>query len=105
MPERHDLCAVRRVLVQVRTAQFMLHKLHPPYGWMVASATNAVQRVPHRNQGLRYRMRRLPPLTAIEAFVHDRLPWLAVMWHPEREASLVPSDLALIGHFLQGETI
>lgn len=32
----------------------------------------------------------------VEAFCHERLPWLALMWHPERERDLHPRDRWLI---------
>lgn len=33
---------------------------------------------------------------SVEAFRHKRLPWLALMWHPEREPELRPQDRELI---------
>lgn len=33
---------------------------------------------------------------SVEAFRHRELPWLALMWHPEREPSLTPLDRRLI---------
>jgi len=30
-----------------------------------------------------------------EAFVHNTLPWVGIMWHPEREITLSPMDRAL----------
>ncbi|WP_200833066.1 gamma-glutamyl-gamma-aminobutyrate hydrolase family protein [Spiribacter sp. SSL99] len=36
----------------------------------------------------------------IEAAVHKRLPWLAIMWHPERETPFAEADLTLIGRLL-----
>jgi N5-(cytidine 5'-diphosphoramidyl)-L-glutamine hydrolase len=32
----------------------------------------------------------------IEAFHHVRLPWTAIMWHPERESPTDPDDRALL---------
>lgn len=32
----------------------------------------------------------------VEAFQHERLPWLALMWHPERESDLRSQDRSLI---------
>lgn len=32
----------------------------------------------------------------VEAFRHERMPWLALMWHPEREPDLHPRDHRLI---------
>jgi gamma-glutamyl-gamma-aminobutyrate hydrolase PuuD len=32
---------------------------------------------------------------SIEAFVHDQLPLLGIMWHPEREQTVDPRDLDL----------
>jgi putative glutamine amidotransferase len=37
----------------------------------------------------------------IEAFRHQRLPWLGVMWHPEREEQLCPNDQSLILNHLK----
>ncbi len=35
----------------------------------------------------------------IEAFVHRDLPWIGILWHPEREAApYVPQDIALMKH-------
>jgi putative glutamine amidotransferase len=38
----------------------------------------------------------------VEALRHRHLPWLALMWHPEREEQLCPKDLALILNHLRG---
>ena len=35
----------------------------------------------------------------IEAAVHRTLPWLAIMWHPERETPFAEADLSLIDNF------
>ncbi len=32
----------------------------------------------------------------VEAFQHNRLPWLAIMWHPEREVPFFAGDLDLL---------
>jgi putative glutamine amidotransferase len=40
----------------------------------------------------------------VEAFRHRSLPWLGLMWHPEREAVLDPEDLRLIRTHLLGRT-
>lgn len=32
----------------------------------------------------------------VEAFYHKRLPWLGIMWHPERENPFIQQDLTLI---------
>lgn len=37
----------------------------------------------------------------IKAVQHKRLPWLGIMWHPEREPSLSPQDAALIQQHFQ----
>lgn len=36
----------------------------------------------------------------IKAIQHQTLPWLGIMWHPEREAKLPPQDRQLIQDFL-----
>ena len=38
----------------------------------------------------------------VEALRHRQLPWLGIMWHPERDASLVNSDKTLIRRHLAG---
>lgn len=40
------------------------------------------------------------PDGSIEALCHVRLPWLGVMWHPEREPHPDPEDMALIARHL-----
>lgn len=35
----------------------------------------------------------------VEAFEHERLPWLGIMWHPEREQPFSADDLKLIRDF------
>lgn len=37
----------------------------------------------------------------IKAVQHKSLPWLGIMWHPERESSLSPQDAALIQQHFQ----
>lgn len=32
----------------------------------------------------------------VEAFQHIRLPWLAIMWHPERESPFFSGDIVLL---------
>lgn len=34
----------------------------------------------------------------IEAVYHKTLPWMGIMWHPEREKKINPADLLLIQH-------
>lgn len=41
---------------------------------------------------------------SIEALCHASLPWLAVMWHPEREPDFDPVDMQLMQHHLSGQT-
>ncbi|MFG1497417.1 gamma-glutamyl-gamma-aminobutyrate hydrolase family protein [Saccharospirillum sp. HFRX-1] len=37
--------------------------------------------------------------SSIEAFFHTSLPWVGLLWHPEREASpYIPQDLAVLRH-------
>lgn len=36
------------------------------------------------------------PDGTVEAFRHERLGWLAIMWHPEREDPFLPVDLDLV---------
>lgn len=38
----------------------------------------------------------------VEAAVHRDLPWVGVMWHPEREIPSAERHLAMVGHALQG---
>jgi anthranilate/para-aminobenzoate synthase component II len=48
------------------------------------------------------------PDGSVEALRHIYLPWLAVMWHPERESTPDPQDMALIKRHLDqttGETL
>lgn len=45
----------------------------------------------------------LAPDGTVEAIQHDRLPWTAIMWHPEREARTVAADLAIIAYALLRE--
>lgn len=38
----------------------------------------------------------------VEALRHRRLPWLGIMWHPERDTPVAPADQELITrHFLE----
>jgi putative glutamine amidotransferase len=41
---------------------------------------------------------------SIEAFIHNQLPWMGIMWHPERPSSNLEADGQLIRHlfFKQG---
>jgi len=41
---------------------------------------------------------------SVEALGHSSLPWLAVMWHPERETPYNPTDLSLMKHYLETGT-
>lgn len=35
----------------------------------------------------------------VEAFFHTALPWIGLLWHPEREAApFIPQDLAVLRH-------
>ncbi len=44
------------------------------------------------------------PDGTIEAFKHDTLPWLAIMWHPEREDPVSVDDLELMrDHLLRSQ--
>lgn len=43
------------------------------------------------------------PDGSVEAAAHRHLPWLGLMWHPEREPSLHGHDLALMRHSFSGE--
>jgi gamma-glutamyl-gamma-aminobutyrate hydrolase PuuD len=38
----------------------------------------------------------------VEAMRHRRLPWVGMMWHPEREEPLVAEDLAMVAAALSG---
>jgi putative glutamine amidotransferase len=38
----------------------------------------------------------------IEAVAHKSLPWLGIMWHPEREPSVAPQDAVLIQQHFKG---
>ena len=40
---------------------------------------------------------------AIEAIRHDTLPILALMWHPEREASFAPEDMKRVTRLFNGQ--
>lgn len=42
---------------------------------------------------------------SIEAFVHDQLPWAAIMWHPERPSVNTTHDARLIRKLLLGKDI
>ncbi len=42
---------------------------------------------------------------SIEAFVHDQLPWAAIMWHPERPSANTTHDARLISKLLLGKDI
>lgn len=35
----------------------------------------------------------------VEAFQHQQLPWMGIMWHPEREQPYQPQDLHLLKQF------
>ncbi|SFR51105.1 putative glutamine amidotransferase [Marinobacter daqiaonensis] len=39
----------------------------------------------------------------IEALRHRSLPWLGIMWHPEREKPIADSDLALLKNHFDGK--
>lgn len=41
---------------------------------------------------------------SIEAACHTSLPWLGVMWHPEREEELSHDDMQLMRQHLTGQT-
>lgn len=43
------------------------------------------------------------PDGSVEAVRHRRFPWTGIMWHPEREESLHPSDRLLLLAALSGE--
>ena len=43
------------------------------------------------------------PDQVIEALKHNTLPWLGIMWHPEREANPNPADLHLIQYLFSKE--
>jgi N5-(cytidine 5'-diphosphoramidyl)-L-glutamine hydrolase len=44
------------------------------------------------------------PDGTVEAFKHDTLPWLAIMWHPEREYPVSKDDLELMqAHLLRSQ--
>lgn len=45
----------------------------------------------------------LAPDGTVEAVRHERLPWTAIMWHPEREHEAVAADLAIIERALRRE--
>lgn len=40
---------------------------------------------------------------SVEAFVHQKLPWMAIMWHPERPSSNGIQDAKLIRHLFFGK--
>jgi putative glutamine amidotransferase len=40
---------------------------------------------------------------SIEAFVHNQLPWTAIMWHPERPSSNTTHDVRLIRQLFFGK--
>lgn len=42
---------------------------------------------------------------SIEAFVHDQLPWTAIMWHPERPSANAIHDAQLIRKLFFGKDI
>ena len=39
---------------------------------------------------------------SVEAICHQHLPWLGIMWHPEREAPGNTEDLSLINRLFEG---
>ncbi|QQZ42188.1 gamma-glutamyl-gamma-aminobutyrate hydrolase family protein [Pseudomonas sp. SK3(2021)] len=42
---------------------------------------------------------------SVEAFLHQQLPWMAIMWHPERPSNNGIHDVRLIRHFFSGKDI
>lgn len=44
----------------------------------------------------------LSPEGDIEAFIHSSLPWLGIMWHPEREAPFSEQDTQLFNRIFRG---
>ncbi len=50
-----------------------------------------------------YQLLAQSPDGCIEAMCHQRMPWLALMWHPEREQPFCPLDLDRVRAVLQQE--
>lgn len=50
-----------------------------------------------------YQLLAQSPDGCIEAICHQNLPWLALMWHPEREQPFSPLDLSRVRAVLQQE--
>jgi len=50
-----------------------------------------------------YQLLAQSPDGCIEAMCHQSLPWLALMWHPEREQPFCPHDLNRVRAVLQQE--
>ena len=50
-----------------------------------------------------YQLLAQSPDGCIEAMRHQSLPWLALMWHPEREQPFCPLDLSRVQAVLQQE--
>lgn len=44
----------------------------------------------------------LSPEGDIEAYKHSRLPWVGIMWHPEREAPFAEQDKQLLNRIFRG---
>jgi putative glutamine amidotransferase len=42
---------------------------------------------------------------SIEAFIHNQLPWAAIMWHPERHSANTSHDARLIRQLFLGKDI
>ncbi|WP_339071124.1 gamma-glutamyl-gamma-aminobutyrate hydrolase family protein [Pseudomonas idahonensis] len=41
----------------------------------------------------------------VEAFTHNHLPWIGLMWHPEREAPFSPLDTQLVRQLFESGNI
>jgi N5-(cytidine 5'-diphosphoramidyl)-L-glutamine hydrolase len=69
------------------------HLVNSYHQWGVRSLTSPLQVLARSEDGV------------IEAFAHEHLPILGVMWHPERESPFSALDSALLAQCINKETI
>lgn len=88
--------AVRHPLVSSSEAKVCFQQcteVNSYHGWGVASNGLAGALTPQCYS----------PEGHVEAFLHNRLAWAGIMWHPERESTFSDADSRLFNHILRGE--
>lgn len=72
-------------------------------GWQMQVNSYHNQCIPPEGLGRGLQALALAEDGTIEALRHDSLPWLGVMWHPERDSPTHADDLRLIRDHLNGD--